>query len=99
MTMHRRVELAYVRGEFLDLLTRVVHTRERVVVALHGTDLAVVIPMEDWQLLESLSPSTSAADQIGVLEPERKAPVQEEDKLLRFTKAGLRAAARRRKAG
>ena len=49
-----RLAASAAREDFADLLDTVRHTGERVVVHKHGKDVAVIVSIEDFQLLEAL---------------------------------------------
>ena len=40
------------KEQFADLINRVVHSKERVVLTRRGKEIAVIIPFEDLKLLE-----------------------------------------------
>ena len=43
-----------VRGNFSDILNRVAYPGERIILRRRGKDLAAVVPMEDFTLLDEL---------------------------------------------
>ncbi len=49
-----RLSISEARDDFAELVNRVAYGRERVRVARRGRDMAVLVPVEDLQLLEAL---------------------------------------------
>jgi prevent-host-death family protein len=41
------------KEEFTELVNRVAHNKERIILTRRGKDIAVIIPIEDLQLLQS----------------------------------------------
>jgi prevent-host-death family protein len=54
VTRMTRLAASTARADFGDLLSRVAYTKERIVLHRHGKDVAAVIPIEDFHLLERL---------------------------------------------
>lgn len=50
-----RLATSSVRGNFAEILNRVVYKREHVVLQRHGKDVAALVPFEDLVLLKELS--------------------------------------------
>jgi len=51
MTRHTAAKL---RGNFSEVINQVAYSKDRVVLTRHGKDLAAVVPIEDYRLLEEL---------------------------------------------
>ena len=51
MTRHSAAKL---RGNFSEVINQVAYSKDRVVLTRHGKDLAAVIPIEDYKLLEEM---------------------------------------------
>jgi prevent-host-death family protein len=49
-----RLRASKARQEFADTLNRVVYGGERIILARRGRDLAVIVPMDDFELIRAL---------------------------------------------
>jgi antitoxin Phd len=47
-----RMEATRARQEFADAINRVAYRRDRIVVSRRGKDVAVIVPMDDLELLK-----------------------------------------------
>ncbi|QEO10515.1 type II toxin-antitoxin system prevent-host-death family antitoxin [Protaetiibacter larvae] len=61
-TLNRSVTTRALREDLADVVGRVVYARERIGVTRHGKLAAVVIGVEDLELLESLEDARDAAE-------------------------------------
>ncbi len=57
-----RVSALDVRAHFSDLLERVCHGKERVIIRRHNRSVAALVPIEDLALLETLDEKRDAVE-------------------------------------
>ena len=67
------INTADAKEDFAEIINRVSHYKERIVLTRRGKDVAVIIPIEDLHLLEE---SQSKTDLHGALEALKEARVQ-----------------------
>lgn len=60
------------KENFLDIINQVAHSKERVVITRRGKDIAVIIPIEDLQLLQNNQDKSDLAEATESLKEARK---------------------------
>lgn len=59
------------KEEFSELLNRVAHNRERIIITRRGKEIAVLIPIEDMQLLQDSQNKNDLQDATDALKEAR----------------------------
>jgi prevent-host-death family protein len=60
------------KEEFTELVNRVAHNKERIILTRRGKDIAVIIPIEDLQLLQSSQDKHDLNDAVEALKDARQ---------------------------
>jgi antitoxin Phd len=75
--MAPKVNASVAREKFADIVNRVEYRGERVILRRHNRDVAVVVPMEDLELLQRVEDHMDIKDALKALkEPRGKASKQ-----------------------
>jgi prevent-host-death family protein len=61
------------KEQFTDLINRVSHSKERIIITRRGKELAVIIPLEDFNLLQESQDKNDLRDAIDALKEARSA--------------------------
>jgi prevent-host-death family protein len=61
------------KEQFTDLINRVVHNKERVILTRRGKEIAVIIPFEDLNILQNSQDKSDLHDAIEALKEARTA--------------------------
>ena len=69
MTRHTAAKL---RENFSEVINQVAYSKDRVVLTRHGKDLAAVVPIEDYRLLEKLEDEIDVREAKKALEDVKK---------------------------
>ncbi len=59
------------REQFADLLTRVTHDKERIILTRRGREIAAIVPLDDFRRLLALQDEHDLADAIDALREAR----------------------------
>lgn len=59
------------KEQFIDLINRVAHNRERVILTRRGKEIAVIIPFEDLKLLQEAQDKEDLHEAIDALQEAR----------------------------
>ncbi len=65
------INTADAKEEFSELINRVAHNKERIVLTRRGKEIAVIIPIEDLHLLQSLQDKQDLQDAVDALKDAR----------------------------
>jgi len=65
------INTADAKEEFSELINRVSHNKERIILTRRGKDIAVIIPIEDLQLLQSTQDKQDLHDAVEALKDAR----------------------------
>ena len=61
------------KEQFADLINRVVHSKERIILTRRGKEIAVIIPFEDLDVLQNSQDKSDLRDAIESLKEARSA--------------------------
>ncbi len=65
------VSTADAKEQFSDLINRVSHNKECIIFTRRGKEIAAMIPMEDWQLLQTLQDKSDLQQAVEALQEAR----------------------------
>ncbi len=66
-----RMSASLAREKFADIVRRVEYRGERVIVRRHNRDVAAVVPVEDFELLQRIEDQTDIKDALKALKEPR----------------------------
>jgi antitoxin Phd len=69
-----KLDASEARQEFADTLNRVAYGKERVILHRRGKPIAVLVPIEDYELLEQLEDDVDVADARRILADPEESP-------------------------
>lgn len=59
------------KDQFADLINRVIHSKERIILTRRGKEVAAIIPFEDLEILQNSQDKTDLHDAIDALKEVR----------------------------
>ena len=69
------------KEQFTDIVNRVAHNKERIILSRRGKDIAVIIPLEDYKLLQESQDKHDLHEAIDALKEARTAGTTSLEKL------------------
>ena len=66
------INIAEAKEDFSELVNRVAHNRDRVIITRRGKEIAVLIPIEDLQLLQTQQDKRDLAEAVEALKETRE---------------------------
>lgn len=75
------ITTAEAKEEFIELINRVTHLKERIILTRRGKEIAAIVPLEDLLLLQASQDKSDLHDALEALKEARNAGTTELDSL------------------